>query len=525
MNWCPVAIVNPEPVNYTGHEPDSQYDTILRVLDINNDLVKKQLIISQAIEQSILVVNLQDGMRIMFDGARPKNVRQCLCINNQTRGWGHRLAYMNRQSQNREVSPIKPTNRDPRMQTDIESRISYQMETLRQAERDRDAAENGWRQVQESLGSCSRTITARKHELEKLKRAHQRADDKVDALKAALDMFNVEDGRLEGLKQNLADAERERKIAEEAYGNEGLEKDKLNRKSAEEKRKLAAVKERLEEQEAKVKKQKQRCKKLEQVRTLELTAKNHAIARIGELHEEKERAKRKRDQQAERVAEFAAEASKIYQRIPVDAGHTINSLEVKLNSLQKQLEAYKKRQGGSDQEINDAAVEANRAYVSAKANHQGLEELLVLLKQSFLARMDMYRRFQSSISARSRINFNYLLSERAFRGKLTIDHKHKKLDVHVQPDDTVKGSKGRQTKTLSGGEKSFSSICLLLSLWEAMGAPLRCLDEYDVFMDDVNRDVTTRMIVSCSWDRQKLFSNLLIHRLALLDALLAGSSF
>jgi hypothetical protein len=36
-----------------------------------------------------------------------------------------------------------------------------------------------------------------------------------------------------------------------------------------------------------------------------------------------------------------------------------------------------------------------------------------------------------------------------------------------------------------------------LSLWEAMGAPLRCLDEYDVFMDDVNRDVTTKMIVSC----------------------------
>jgi structural maintenance of chromosomes protein 6 len=112
-----------------------------------------------------------------------------------------------------------------------------------------------------------------------------------------------------------------------------------------------------------------------------------------------------------------------------------------------------------------------------------------------MTRIEKFHFFQRFISARSRINFSYLLSERAFRGKLLIDHKARKLDVHVEPDETTKSSKGRATKTLSGGEKSFSSICLLLALWEAMGAPLRCLDEFDVFMDDVNRDVSTRMIV------------------------------
>jgi len=79
-----------------------------------------------------------------------------------------------------------------------------------------------------------------------------------------------------------------------------------------------------------------------------------------------------------------------------------------------------------------------------------------------------------------------------------IDHKKRLLDVHVEPDETKTNSKGRATKTLSGGEKSFSSICLLLSLWEAMSAPIRCLDEFDVFMDDVNRDVSSRMIISAA---------------------------
>lgn len=501
MTWCQVAIVSNEPLDHTGHEPDPQYDTVLRVLDIENDLIKKHLIISQAIEQTILVPDRKNGIRIMFEGPRPRNVKQCFCINDQKRAWGFRLGYMGGQSQNREQGPIKPPKGKPKMKTQIESQIAYQTETVRQLERERDDLENKLRQVQESLSSSSRAVTSRRQEQKRLKLRCQRAQERIDNLEGELDTYNIEDGRLEGLRQNLADAEQERTITQETYGNMGIEKEKLNLKSAEEKKNLAAVKNRLEEHETKLGKVKQKLRSLEQVRMFALTAKNHAITQIEELSRGKAKAKEKYDQQAVRVTEFIAEATKICPRIPVDPGETEKSLEAKLNSLDQQLKAYRRRQGGSDQEINDAAVEANGVYVRAKADHQGLEELLALLKQSFLNRMEMYRRFQTSISARSRINFAYLLSERAFRGKLTIDHKNKKLDVHVQPDDTVKGSKGRQTKTLSGGEKSFSSVCLLLSLWEAMGAPLRCLDEYDVFMDDVNRDVTTKMIVSCTLAR------------------------
>ena len=53
----------------------------------------------------------------------------------------------------------------------------------------------------------------------------------------------------------------------------------------------------------------------------------------------------------------------------------------------------------------------------------------------------------------------------------------------MEPDIT-KDSTGRGAKTLSGGEKSFSQICLLLSLWEAMGSPIRCLDELYVLGKD-----------------------------------------
>lgn len=86
----------------------------------------------------------------------------------------------------------------------------------------------------------------------------------------------------------------------------------------------------------------------------------------------------------------------------------------------------------------------------------------------------------------------------------------------MEPDITKVDNTGRGAKTLSGGEKSFSQICLLLALWEAMGSPIRCLDELyvsilsssfhllfftngiysDVYMDHINRKMAIDMLVS-----------------------------
>lgn len=53
------------------------------------------------------------------------------------------------------------------------------------------------------------------------------------------------------------------------------------------------------------------------------------------------------------------------------------------------------------------------------------------------------------------------------------------FQVHPSSDQNASN---RDLKGLSGGEKSFSTLCFMMSLWESVHSPFRCMDEFDVFM-------------------------------------------
>ncbi|CAD6503126.1 BgTH12-02795 [Blumeria graminis f. sp. triticale] len=496
-NWCPVMIVGKNQViDTSNNEPEPQYQTVARVLDIDNDLVRRHLIISQAIEQTLLIKRREDALRIMFEGSKPINTRQAYSLHDNQRNHGIYFGFTARGSPF--TSGIKPPKGLPRMQSDTESKIAYHRETLRQLMRELEALNQELDDAHGKVKLCLDAITQRRRKIEMLKIKIQRGETLIENLRTQLEDLAPEDGRLDALKKCLEDENDKVRIYGESYGNQALEKERLNEIAQARHQEYTAVKLRIKDHEQKIVKAQNKIKNTDQARNVALREKNLAIDEVESRRREKEIAEKKLDSATTRVAEFTEGASKICSRVPLETGDTTESLEGQLDRIKQLLALHRKKQGATDQEIFDTAAKKQEIFRQAKESRSGLERLLRLLKQSCLVRIQMFRRFQASISARSRINFQYLLSERDFRGALHIDHKRKKLDVHVEPDKSVTTGKGRQTKTLSGGEKSFSSICLLLALWEAMGAPLRCLDEFDVFMDDVNRDVSTKMIISAA---------------------------
>lgn len=135
--------------------------------------------------------------------------------------------------------------------------------------------------------------------------------------------------------------------------------------------------------------------------------------------------------------------------------------------------------------------------------------LITTLTNAVNARRKKWAVMRGRIALSAMQNFSFLLEHRGYTGSLSFNHDHGKLTVTVRTnEDAMKeatGKKGRNKdpKSLSGGEKSFSTICLLLSLWAAMGSPIRALDEFDVFMDSVNRTLSMEIMVTAARDEVK----------------------
>lgn len=58
----------------------------------------------------------------------------------------------------------------------------------------------------------------------------------------------------------------------------------------------------------------------------------------------------------------------------------------------------------------------------------------------------------------------------------------------------------KDMKSLSGGERSFTCVSFVLSLGQEISTPFFAMDEFDVFMDAVNRKVALTSILKFAWE-------------------------
>ncbi|GAA5823619.1 hypothetical protein JCM11251_000701 [Rhodosporidiobolus azoricus] len=209
--------------------------------------------------------------------------------------------------------------------------------------------------------------------------------------------------------------------------------------------------------------------------------------------------------------ERTALATSICERPVVDKYKDPRKLQKDITALEKALKDREKKQGATlEQIMQELEV---RKKVTAEAVKQTNDMAKLIQKEMFDAfrrlgkalsaayekRIMRWTDFRDHIGVRAKMQFLDHLSTRGFTGHLRFDHTAGKLNLTVQTDDAASGAKRakqKDAKSLSGGEKSFSTICLLLTMWEAVGCPIRCLDEFDVFMDAVNRRIAMKMMVN-----------------------------
>lgn len=490
------TIINDLPI--VPREPDEQFDTILRVLEIQNEHVKKHLIIQHAIEQFILVPDVTQATATMFNTDRLRCVRGCFTFLPHDTQRGILLKYT--ASGHPSQDPVQPWNTMPRMRGDLEATIAARRQALHNAQDELAAATEAWQQARAEIVKLASALKRHDTRDQELKVASQQAEDEVEGLENAIKEDNVESGKLEALKETLEEIKQNKNLSEEQF------KDAVNAQDAC-KVELRARQARLAEANAKIDELQRQFeatqashKAADRLRSSLLMEKNEQVARVADARSDQERVVERKAQAEETLREWTEEARKRSERVNVPDGVTHAQLLERYKRLKADYDRQQRQQGFTVEEAAAAAVAADKAFKQAKKDYDELKEAKSMLTTSLKNRRAMWHLFRQHITARARTNFARLLAERGFRGKLLVNHSKHLLDLSVEPDITRRSDQGRSAKTLSGGEKSFSQICLLLALWDAMGSPIRCLDEFDVFMDAVNRSLSVKMIIEAARD-------------------------
>lgn len=493
---CPIIIGNNHHLDTTAHEPDGNFATTLRALDIDNDLVRKQLVIQHGIEQTILIADMDEASAVLYGAARPRNVKRCYCIDRYSKRRGHMLSFT--RSGEASQDPIHEYSGRPRMMTDIEAQITLCQEALQDARRELNEIENRKRTDSETLERAKQALFRHKRRTGELKIAYQTADDKVEEVTSAISEDSIENGKLEVLQVTLKEAEASKSLHEGSFGDSVIALDAVKERLRAVRAELLAMDERIKELQDTSKRAEAEAQRLSKRRATALGEKNAAIVRIDDAKQDRASLERKRQEMDTKIENWTQQASNVSPRVNIAEGETEVSLRKKYEKLERDYIRYQQQIGATREEIAAEAVRTEAAWRHSHEQIEGLEQLAWALKASLVERRERWKLFRSFISCRAKAQFTYLLSERSFRGRLITDHKQKLLELKVEPDITKRDGSGRGAKTLSGGEKSFSQICLLLSIWEAMGSPIRCLDEFDVFMDSVNRKMSIDMLIGAA---------------------------
>ncbi|KAI8978840.1 P-loop containing nucleoside triphosphate hydrolase protein [Trametes punicea] len=487
---CQIIISEVDLFDFSEGEPPPNYLTILRALEVKDEYVLRQLVNNLRIESTLLAPNRAEADKMLLSlgsggtamGADlyrvvrfPEGGGQSSVINDLRHGDPRQHLF---RSSNAEAERRRwQGERD-----DYNARLNGVGQRLGEVQaryqRSRRAASDLERQEQE----LARRIRNLKTEINNLQlELNEDLPVNIQALQEALEEQRAEKDSIVNQYEQLI---KEREKVQQEQRPLVDESDRLRRQISEHSDKRVAISERLS------------------AAVTERMSADNSIKHF----KSKAEAEREKLAAAEDIAktleeEFEAWSAKAAKYCdPYPHPRKVDVVKRNLDAVEAALKEREKRQGATIEEIAEELHKKEAALNTAKMELRALNSLNRALRKSVKVRLARWHEFRRHIALRCKVYFAYHLSNRGYFGKVLFDHVNGKLDLRVQTDDqtaTQQDARDKDPRSLSGGEKSFSTICLLLSLWESIGCPIRCLgsDEFDVFMDAVNRRISMKMMI------------------------------
>uniref|UniRef100_A0A8C5R417 Structural maintenance of chromosomes protein 6 n=1 Tax=Leptobrachium leishanense TaxID=445787 RepID=A0A8C5R417_9ANUR len=177
----------------------------------------------------------------------------------------------------------------------------------------------------------------------------------------------------------------------------------------------------------------------------------------------------------------------------MEVTESAKSLDIEIVRLRELINKESKLHGDRDEIIRQYYA-ANENQKEARSKVKKLELFTKMIDIIMEQRLRFYKKLLRCLTLRCRIYFDVLLSQRSYTWKMVFDHTNETLSITVEPGEGNRAALS-DMRSLSGGERSFSTVCFILSLWSIAESAFRCLDEFDVYMDMVNRRISMDMML------------------------------
>ncbi|KAM9201067.1 structural maintenance of chromosomes protein 6 isoform 3-T3 [Dugong dugon] len=455
------------------HHPE--FPTVLTALEIDNAVVANSLIDMKSIETVLLIKNNSVARAVMQSQKPPKNCREAFTADGD------------------QVFPgryYSSENRRPKfLSRDVDSEISH-------LENDIENKKAQILNLQQHLSALEKDI---KRNEELLKRCQLHYKDLKLKIRKSIseirELENIEEHQsvdIATLEDEAQENKSKMKLVEKNMEQQEEKMEILKSVKIEAENKYDAIKLKITQLSELADPLKNELDLADSEVDNQKRGKQHYEDKQKEHLDTLNKKKRELDMKEKELEEKMSQARQICpERIEVQKSASI--LDKEINRLRQKIQAEHASHGDRE-EIMRQYQEARETYLDLENKVRTLKRFIKLLEEIMTHRYRTYQQFRRCLTLRCKLYFDNLLSQRAYCGKMNFDHKNETLSISVQPGEGNKAA-FNDMRALSGGERSFSTVCFILSLWSIAESPFRCLDEFDVYMDMVNRRIAMDMIL------------------------------
>jgi len=180
----------------------------------------------------------------------------------------------------------------------------------------------------------------------------------------------------------------------------------------------------------------------------------------------------------------------------------IKQLEDKIAALESDRKATIDRLGNPTQ-VHNEVIQLREARDKIQKDQENLNQALEIAQKAVTDRLKMFKKKRKQVLKAVQRSFRKLMQKQGHQGNLQFSNDCKQLKMKLKLSNHDKAT--TDVRTLSGGEKSWSQLCFLLSVSHLVDGPISILDEFDVFMDGVTREASVNALVEFCKDKDRQF--------------------